>query len=86
MGYTLAAVSTSISLHDLSYTLWGNGQFLVLIIGTRLSKDAIFVGDKEATLDALVALLRCRTQWTDYMEKVLIVVTINDEDEINEEL
>ena len=55
MGYTLAAVSTSISLHYLSYTLWGNGQFLVLIIGTRLSKDAIFVGDKEATLDALVA-------------------------------
>ena len=82
---TLAAVATSISLHDRNYTLWGNGQFLVLIIGTRLSNDAIFVGDKEATLDALVALLQCRTQWVDYTEKILRVVTINGEDGINEE-
>ena len=58
----------------------------MVISWTRLAKDTIFVGDKEATLDALVALLQCCTQWTDYMEKILRVVTINGKYGINEEL
>ena len=33
----------------------------------------------------MVALLQCRTQWVDYTEKILRVVTINGEDGINEE-
>ena len=86
MGCILAAVAKSIYLHDCNYTLWDKVKLLVIIIQTILSKGTIFVGDKEAILDALVALFQCCTQWTDYMEKVLIVVTINDEDEINEEL
>ena len=69
MGDTLADVATSISLNDCNYTLWDKGQLLVIISQTRLAKDTIFVGDKEAILDVLVALFQCRTQWTNYMEK-----------------
>ena len=69
MGDTLAAVATYISLNDRNYTLWGKVQLLVIISRTRLAKDTIFVGDKEAILDVLVALFQCRTQWTNYMEK-----------------
>ena len=58
----------------------------MIISKKRWPKDKIFVGDKEATLYALVALLQCSTQWKDYMEKILRVVKINGEDEINEEL
>ena len=61
MGDTLAAVATSISLHDCNYTICDKGQLLVNISQTRLAKDTIFVGDKEETLDALVAFLQCRT-------------------------
>ena len=86
MGDTLAAVATSIYLHDHNYTIWNKGQLLVIIIPKILAKDTIFIGDKEETLDALVDLIQCRTQWTNYMEKILRVVTINGEDEINEEL
>ena len=69
MGDTLAAVATSISLYDCNYTLWDKGQLLVIISQTRLAKYTIFVGGKEATLDVLVDIFQCRTQWTDYMEK-----------------
>ena len=69
MGDMIAAVAKLTFLHDRNYTIWDKGQLLVIISRTRLAKYTIFVGDKEATLDALVALLQCRTQWTDYMEK-----------------
>ena len=48
MGDTLDVVVTSISLNDRNYYLWDKGQLLVIISQTRLSKDTIFVGDKEA--------------------------------------
>ena len=86
MGDTLAAVATLIPLNDRNYNLWDKGQLLVIISRTRLAKDKIFVGDKEKTVDALVALLQCRTQWADYMENILRVVKINGEDGINEYL
>lgn len=81
MGDTLPSVATSISVRDQNYTLWDKGQLLVIISRTKYAKDTIFVGEKEGTLDALVSLLKCRTQWTDYMERILRIVTINSGDD-----
>jgi len=44
-----------------------------------LAKDTIFVGDKNDTLTALRILLTRRTQWIDYMEEVLELITIKSE-------
>ena len=48
---------------------------------TKFGKDVICVGDKEGTLDALVELIQRRTQYTDYMEVVLDLVTVNTEEQ-----
>ena len=77
MGDTLSSIATTVSLSDCDFKLWDKGQLLVLISQTRQAEDTIFVGNKQDTLDALVHILRSRTQWTDYMEKVLNVVTVN---------
>ena len=42
-----------------------------------MQKDTIFVGDKNGTLRALRELLTTKTQWMDYMEDVLKLITIN---------
>ena len=43
------------------------------------AKDTIFVGDKNDAIAALKALLTQKTQWTDYMEEVLSLTTINSD-------
>ena len=62
MGNKLSSVTTSICIHDPSYKLWYKGQLIVIISRTLISVNTIFVGDKEGTLDALVYLLKARTQ------------------------
>ena len=59
--------------------MWDKGQMIVILSRTKLAKDTIFVGDKNDTLSALKHLLTRRTQWTDYMEEVLELITINSE-------
>ena len=80
IGDTLSSVATSISIHNPSYKLQNKGQLMVIISRTPIYFDTIFVGDKEDTLDALVYLLKYCTQWIDYMEALLCIVTINDND------
>ena len=77
MGDTIPQMATSISKRDTNFRLWDKGQLIVIISRTREAKHTIFVGDKEDTLAALKDLLLRKTQWTDYMEQVLDLVTIN---------
>ena len=81
MGDTLPSIATTISMTDRNFYLWDKGQLIVIISRTRLAIDTIFVGDKGSTLNALVAILKCRTQWTDHMENILKVVKINIDDD-----
>ena len=78
MGDTLPSIATTISKVDQNFHLWDKGQLLVIISRTKKAEDTIFVGDKKETLDALECILKSRTQWTDHMEDILRVVTINE--------
>ena len=84
MGDTLPSIATTISKTDHNFNLWDKGQLLVIISRTKRAEDTIFVGDKENTLDALETILRSRTQWTDHMERILNVVTVNTDNDNNE--
>ena len=77
MGDTLVRVATQISNDSTKFKLWDKAQVIVALSRTKLGKNVIFVGDKEGTLDSLVELVQKRTQWTDYMETVLNLVTVN---------
>ena len=43
---------------DNNYSMWDKGQLLVILSGEKLSKDNIFVGNKEITLNVLIHLLK----------------------------
>ena len=79
MGDTLPSIATTISKIDKNFNLWDKGQLLVIISRTKRAEDTIFVGDKNSTLEALEHILKNRTQWTDHMEDILRVVTINND-------
>ena len=77
MGDTLPSLATSFSMSDRNFSIWEKGQLLVIISRTKKAKDTKFVGNKEDTLDAMCTILKSRTQWTDYMENILRVITID---------
>ena len=77
MGDTYESMASCISLADSNFGLWDKGQLIVIISRTREPQKTIFVGDKRDTLGAFKQLLLRRTQWTDYMEHILDVITIN---------
>ena len=70
-------MATKISAADPNFNVWDRGQMIVLLTRTRRAKDTIFVGYKRDTLDALKQLLLTRTQWSEYVDKVLSIVTVN---------
>ena len=76
-GETLLKMATEISLNDPDFNLWDKGQLVVLLSRTKTAKDTIFVGNKSETLSALKAILMNKSQWSDYIETVLNIVTIN---------
>lgn len=78
MGDTLWRMATEISIHDANFKLWDKGQLIVILSRTKMARDTIFVGNIDDTIDALKELLVRRTQWTDYMEDVLRIITINN--------
>jgi hypothetical protein len=77
MGDTLPKVATEISQSNSNFKMWDKGQMIVILSRTKFAKDTIFVGDKDDTLKALKRILIQKTQWTEYMEQVLDLVTIN---------
>ena len=62
MGDKLPSVETSVSKSDNSYSMWDRIQLLVIFTRKKLSKNDIFVGNKESTLNALVCSLKNRKQ------------------------
>ena len=50
---------------------------IVILSRTKYAKGKIFVGNKDYTLKSLKELLTRKTQWIDYMEKVLSMITMN---------
>jgi predicted GIY-YIG superfamily endonuclease len=79
IGYTLMKVGIEVSDKVRSFKLWDKAQVIVVISRTKVGKNTIFVGNKESTLNALCSLVRQKNQWTDYMENVLNVVSLNSE-------
>ena len=51
MGDTFPSVATKLSMADNNYSMWDKGQLLVITSCKKLSKDTIFVGNKESTLN-----------------------------------
>lgn len=77
MGDTYDSMASMISETDKNFGLWDKGQLIVIISRTRDPNKTIFVGDKAETLRAFESLLLKRTQWTDFMEHILDVITVN---------
>ena len=77
-GETLPEMATEISQADPNFNIWDRGQMIVLLTRTKRARDTIFVGCKHDTLAALRQLLLTKTQWSDYIEQVLSIVTVND--------
>ena len=89
MGDTLSRVAIEVSRNNSSFELWDRAQAIVTLSRTKVGKNLIFVGDKNETIEALAALIQMKSQWTDYMEDVLKLITLhpenvsdNDENEI----
>lgn len=81
MGDTLHKVATEVSLEDSHYMLWDKAQVIVLLSRTRRGKDLIFVGNKRSTIKALANLIKGTSQWADYMEQVLHIISENGDTE-----
>lgn len=71
-------MATEISMANPDFTIWDKGQLIVILTRTKRGKDTIFVGNKQDTLDALKNLLLSQTQWTNYIEHILSIVTVNE--------
>ena len=69
---------------DINYSMLYKEQLIVILIHKKLFKDTIFVGYRGIILNILVHLLKKRTQWTQYMEEILKIVTINNNNENGE--
>ena len=77
MGDTLYKMATEISRSNSNFTMWDRDQIIVILSTTNYEKDTIFFGNKNDTLKLLKEILTRKTQWAEYMEKVLSMVTIN---------
>ena len=74
MGETLKKLALQIVGGN--HELWDKGQVIVALSRTNIGKNVIFVGNKQQTIDAIIALVQTRNQWTDYMENILDLVTL----------
>ena len=81
MGDTLQSMATKISSRNMKYAMWDKGQMIVILSQTTLAVNSIFVGDKNETLQTLKQLLTRKTQWTDYMEMILDLITVYENEE-----
>lgn len=87
-GDTLIKMAIYISDTNTNLSVWEKGMLVVLLSRTKFAKDSIFVGSKNDTLIAFRKILTLKTQWSDYIEDILELVTINfdgNSDHINDE-
>jgi predicted GIY-YIG superfamily endonuclease len=74
LGCDFEKLATSVSTTDSRYRLWEKEQVVVLLSRTFLGRNLIFVGDKGDTIEALVALITKRSQYSDYITHLLGVL------------
>jgi hypothetical protein len=72
MGSTLGRTEIGTTRNN---GLWEKGQLVVVNSRTKFLGDIFFVGDKEATLDAIDELLLKRTLYDEYIEHILDVLS-----------
>ena len=60
-----------------TFKLWGNVQLIVVVILTKEAKNNISAGDQNGNLKAMRHIILQMTQWTEYMEQLIDVITIN---------
>lgn len=75
MGDTLTKVALELNKGD----LWDKAQVIIALSRTRLGRNTIIVGEKDLGIRILTSLIRSKNQWTDYMEDILNLVTICNE-------
>jgi predicted GIY-YIG superfamily endonuclease len=75
IGLTIGKLATELSFQRKGYNLWERGQLVVLMSRTRRLSDIIFVGDKTENLECLRQAMNLRSQFDDYMEQILSVVS-----------
>ena len=51
-----------------------------------MEKNPIFVGNKNETIRALVEIIKRKTLWTDYMEQVMDLITVNTYGDIDTQI
>ena len=77
MGDTLNKVA--LKMTDVMFELWDKGQIIVALTRTKFGINVIFVGNKEETIKNIIRLVQVRTQWTDFMENILELITVNND-------
>ena len=81
MGDTLTRVNIQVLLNDSTFKLWDKAQVIVAFSRTKKGKHLIFVDNKNETILVLVDIIKRKTLWTDYMEHVVDLVTMNTDDD-----
>ena len=77
MSDTLISMEIELSTNNTRFKLRDKGQLLVILSRTKIGKHTNFVGDKYYTLTALREIILSITQWNDYTETTLDIITIN---------
>ena len=57
--------------------MWDHGQLIVISLRTMIHKNSVFVCPKNKQNCGLKPLLNQRTQWCDYIEKVMKITNFN---------
>ena len=78
MSDTLSIIVIEISENGSNYKLLDKAQAIVLLGKACVGSDIVFVGSKQSTIAALVKIIRLKSQYMDYMECVLDLVSINN--------
>ena len=81
MGQNLPSLVTKVTSSDADtrYNLWEREQVVVLLSRTHYAKDVIFVGSKRETVDALAAVLKQRSQYSEYIYHLLAQLATTDQ-------
>ena len=77
MGDILNKVA--LKMTDAMFELWDKGQIIVTLTRTKFGINVIFVGNKEETIKNIIRLVQVRTQWTNFIENILKLITVNNQ-------
>ena len=72
IGHTVLKIATELGPQQ---DLWEKAMVVVLISRVSEAKDLIFVGNKEENIRAIIRGLSNRTQYDDYMNRIVEILT-----------